>query len=384
MTIRNVLLILSSVVGVVWLVVALKVRSSFRSLRWLSPGAKAATVIPKLSVIVPARNEEKGIDPALRSILKQEGVELEIIVVDDHSTDSTGELVDRIANEDDRIRVIHSPELRSGWLGKTNAMQTGADIATGTYLLFSDADITHAPGCFSAAIAEMEACRYDFLTLVPRFRWLGFWENSFVPSMAMGFAALVSTGLEDPERPNAIGIGAFLLVKASIYKKLGGHEAVRAKAVDDLEFAKYLKRHECHVGIRVAPSCLEVRMFSGLKEAFRSSVKGLFPALGYRMWPTIPIACLSLSLSWAGIATTAVGFSKGDLLLAGVGSLSYLSGLLSVLTTRGVFEYRLRRVMLYPIASLILVGSIAAAAYYKIFLNSILWRGRPIKVGSSS
>ena len=109
-----------------------------------------------MSVIIPARNEEQDLAEALASVLSQQDVELEVIVVNDHSSDRTGAIADTLAAADARVTVIHDPELPPGWLGKCNAMQKAVAVASGDMLLFTDADIMHDPRCFVTALAEME------------------------------------------------------------------------------------------------------------------------------------------------------------------------------------------------------------------------------------
>lgn len=123
---ENALLIICSIVFVYWLVITVKVVLVQRRIHWLSPSLSTVHETRKISVVIPARNEEQDIASSLRSVLNQEGVDLEVIVVNDHSTDHTGEIVDEIARSESRVTVLHNPPLRPGWLGKCNAMQHGA------------------------------------------------------------------------------------------------------------------------------------------------------------------------------------------------------------------------------------------------------------------
>ena len=125
-------------------------------------------IVTKLSVVIPARNEEEDIEKALKSVLGQQGVDLQVIVVNDHSTDRTGEIVRRLADEDDRITLIENPPLERGWLGKPNAMNHGVRVATADLVLFTDADIVHAPTTFATGISLLQKDNLDFLSLTPR------------------------------------------------------------------------------------------------------------------------------------------------------------------------------------------------------------------------
>ena len=138
-------------------------------------------VLAKLSVVIPARNEEEDIDEALRSVLDQKGVELQVIVVNDHSTDETGEIVRRLADKDARITIVENPPLEQGWLGKPNAMNHGVAAATEDLILFTDADVVHCPTSFATGISILKKERLSFLSFTPRIVCESFWENVFIP-----------------------------------------------------------------------------------------------------------------------------------------------------------------------------------------------------------
>src|SRR5262245_499566 len=134
----------------------------------------------KLSVVIPARNEQQDIERALRSVLGQKGVELHVIVVNDHSTDETGAILRRLADEDSRITVVENPPLEAGWLGKQNAMNHGVAVASGfadELILFTDADVVHCPTSFATGIDVLKKQGLDFLSLTPRIVCESFWEN---------------------------------------------------------------------------------------------------------------------------------------------------------------------------------------------------------------
>ncbi len=133
------LVVICGIVALFGVVMTLLCVLAQRRIQWLTPDATPIQTAETLSVVIPARNEEADLAAALRSVLAQEGVELEVTVVNDHSTDRTGEIADAIARADPRVRVLHDPPLPPEWLGKCNAMQQGAAVATGDYLLFADA-----------------------------------------------------------------------------------------------------------------------------------------------------------------------------------------------------------------------------------------------------
>ena len=175
-------LILCGFAAVASLVVAISFLAGLKHMGWRSRPSDGLTRPIRLSVIVPARNEEQDLAESLGSVLAQDGVELEVIVVNDHSSDRTALIADSFAVADSRVRVIHDPDLPAGWLGKCNAMQKAAALADGEVLLFTDADIVHAPRCFVTGLAEMEAHELDFLSLFPRMRCVSVGENIIVPA----------------------------------------------------------------------------------------------------------------------------------------------------------------------------------------------------------
>ena len=129
---------------------------------------------PSVSMIIPARDEEETIEPAVRSRLLDAYPDLEVILVDDRSSDGTGAVIDRLAAEDPRIVPVHVTELPGDWLGKQHAMQVGLDHATGTWVLFTDADVHATPGCLRRAVARCEARGFDLLAVIPELRSTGF------------------------------------------------------------------------------------------------------------------------------------------------------------------------------------------------------------------
>ena len=170
--------ILLGLVALVWLAItAVNIHSQLH-MEFLEPDPSKTGPQPSISAVVPARNEEEGVEDGLRSLLAQPGVDLEVIAINDHSTDRTGEILDRLATEDARVRVLHDPELPPGWLGKTNGLHRGSALATKDLLFFTDADIKHAPGCLAAAAAAMKKDKLDFITLAPRYHWVSIIEHA--------------------------------------------------------------------------------------------------------------------------------------------------------------------------------------------------------------
>jgi len=199
---------------------------------------------PKVSLIIPACNEAGTLAAALASRLADNYPALEIVVVNDRSTDATGAIADEAAARDPRVRVIHLDALPEGWLGKLHAMQRGAAIASGEYLLLSDADTHWQPGTLRRVIARCEAGRLDHLAVAPTF-----WSSGLVLDAATAALTrmLMMAGrpwsVPDPESRAAFGVGAFNLVRSSSFARTGGFEYLRLEVADDVAIAAMMKQH---------------------------------------------------------------------------------------------------------------------------------------------
>lgn len=246
-----------------------------------------------LSVVVPARNEAHNIGDCVRSILAARYVGLEVIVVDDRSSDGTGEVVERIAAEPGnvgRLRLVRGGDLPDGWFGKQWAMVQGYRAAAGDLLLFADADTRHDPELIPRAVAVMGAERADLVTLVPRQEMASFWERLIQPHV---FLAL-QTRVGDLRRVNrtrtewdAIANGQFILLTREAYEEVGTHAAVRDNVADDVAIAQAFVRHGKDIFLAHAPQFMRVRMYRSLAEIVSGWSKNL--ALGAPLM-TPPIA----------------------------------------------------------------------------------------------
>jgi len=198
-----------------------------------------------LSIIVPARDEERSIEICVRSLLAQEWLEFEVIVVDDRSTDATPRILERIACEDTRLRVVRGEPLPPGWIGKPWALAQGERHARGAWLLFTDADSTHTPrGAASMLWLAMQA-RVDAASIATHQELVTFWERAVLPSIlgTIMYVAGPLSAINDPTRVDrALANGQYILVSRIAYDALGGHAALRGEIVEDVAFARRLKR----------------------------------------------------------------------------------------------------------------------------------------------
>lgn len=237
---------------------------------------------PIVSVIVPARNEEACLARCLESLVGQEGIDFEIVVVDDASTDRTAEIARSFATSDKNcITLISAPPLPDNWTGKNNAMSAGAKIATGKWLLFTDADTFHKPCSLARAVAEAEEHGAALLSYSPEQEVRTFWETAVMPVI---FAELAATyppkKVNDPASPIAAANGQYLLISRDAYDAVGGHTKIASDLLEDVAMARLLKSSGHMIFFRYGGDAVRTRMYrswSQMKEGWTKNLALLFP-----------------------------------------------------------------------------------------------------------
>jgi cellulose synthase/poly-beta-1,6-N-acetylglucosamine synthase-like glycosyltransferase len=270
MVLSAVLTVISTLFWVTMALLLLRAVRSVPSVHKLQPPAPPRW--PRVSLIMPARNEEATLEAALRSKLADTYPELELVLVDDRSTDATGALADALARTDSRLQVVHVESLPEGWLGKVHAMQRGYERASGEWILFSDADVHLAPGTLERVVAYAEQERLDHVCVLPRVTSPGFVLRATLST----FFRIVTVGarlwaVHDPRSTAFIGIGAFNLVRRSALERSPGLEWLKMEIGDDAALGMMLKRS----GAR--PAVLEGRTAVSLE--FYPSFRALSRAL---------------------------------------------------------------------------------------------------------
>ncbi|MFO7674813.1 MAG: glycosyltransferase [bacterium] len=350
------------------------------NLRHLAPLVrKRLTRTPRVSVLVPARDEAANIEALVRSLAAQDYPDFEVIVLDDRSTDETPALLARLQSELAVLRVITGTELPAGWLGKQWACDQLARAATGELLLFTDADTRHAPGTLSALVAAFEAGRLDLLSAVPREETVGWAEKLVVPVVPWAILAFLPLGLAYRWRRPAFSAanGQFLAFTRAAYGRVGGHAAVRASVVDDIALA----RRAAGLGLRWrlcdAQDLVRCRMYRTSREVFDGFSKNLFGAFGYRLAPFLfvwlwlgvvtfqPLVVLG---RWAGGAATPA-LSVG-LALAAVASALALWGV-----SNAKFRFPWYVTLAYPAVTALAFG-IAVRSVAQALTGRAQWKGR--------
>ncbi len=236
---------------------------------------------PRVSIILPVRNQVRTIEECLRSLVGVKYPSREIIVVDGHSTDGTIELLQDFKNQ---ITVVEEDRLPPGWVGKNWACHLGYRKAGGELLLFTDGDSIHATDSLTRAVDYLQTTKADLLTLAPGTILRTFWEKVLQPPIFLLIMILVGGKLvNDDKRRNALGNGQYMLFRRDAYEKVGGHEAVRDKIVEDYNLARIVKQSGFRLRFVTAQDALGVRMYASLAEIWRGWRKNFYTVSEKRM-----------------------------------------------------------------------------------------------------
>jgi glycosyltransferase involved in cell wall biosynthesis len=242
---------------------------------------------PEISVIIPARNEEASLGACLESLVSQSGVEFEIIVVNDHSTERTGE----IAASFPGVRVIEAGVLPQGWTGKNNAVTCGAREARGEWLLFTDADTVHLPGSLARALGEAKDHKAEMLSYSPEQIAVTFWEMAILPVVFAELARQYPPAkVSDPASPIAAANGQFILIRRETYDAIGGHAGGAGDILEDVTLARRVKASGRKIRFRYAADAVRTRMyrnFAQLREGWTKNLALLFPRPGWLALKTL-------------------------------------------------------------------------------------------------
>jgi chlorobactene glucosyltransferase len=236
------------------------------------------SVLPFISVLVPARNEEHNIGTVLSSLLKQDYPQYEVIVLNDSSEDKTGELINELSKEYPGLKVINGKPLITGWTGKCYACKQLYEASKGEYLLFTDADTIHNPNSLRDSITMAINRNADMLTLFPRMIMHSFPEKLLMPMLWFTIMLLLPFYFVDKKgfANFSIGIGPFMLFRQKAYEQIGGHESVKDAIVEDVWLARKIKENGLRLIARDGLDMFSVRMYRSFKEIWNGFSKNIF------------------------------------------------------------------------------------------------------------
>ena len=241
---------------------------------------------PLISVCIPARNEERNIRACVEAVLAQDYPNIEIIVLDDRSSDATPQILADIASRDSHLYSISGSDLPKGWAGKPHALFQASASARGEWLCFVDADTFLSPATLSSCYAKAITTQADMFTIMT-FQILGsFWEKTIMPlvmtALSVGFSP---RKVNDPNKKDAIANGQFILIKRSIYDAIGGHASVKNSVVEDKDISEQVKRNGHRLIVADGMKMVRTRMYTSLPEMWEGWTKNIY--LGLRDEPSL-------------------------------------------------------------------------------------------------
>ena len=341
------------------------------------------TAWPRVSLLVPARDEAHHIEACVRSLLNQDYPDFEVISLDDESSDGTGEILERLAAQDSRLRVIPGQVLPAGWLGKNWACHQLAQAASGEYLFFTDADTHHDPAMLRAVIATASATQADLLSGLPRQEVKSWSEQLLLPLLAWSFMAFIPIALAERLRPAflSVSIGQFLLFRRSAYAAINGHAAVRENVVEDFELARRIKRAGRRWRFVDATAYMRCRMYHNFHDVFAGLSKNLFAVFGNvfffaLVWTALIIAFLEPQFI---LGLAALG-ARLPIKLVLLSILAIGQAVLLWAITDLRFGFPLKQAALYPLTIVlaVIIGLRSMVAH--LFKRDVLWKGRVVNV----
>ncbi len=258
----------------------------------------APPVWPRVSVVVPACNEIDGLGETVREHLETSYPDVELVLVDDRSTDGSGALIDALAQQDHRIRAVHVDQLPAGWLGKVHALDVGWSHADGQWVLFTDADVRIAADTLGRAVALCEHEERDLLTVIPRFLPVGPLVDAAITSMVRAvFGGGQVWRAEDSDARHIAGFGAFILVRRTAFERSAGFAALRMEIADDLGLGLVVKQAGGRLLVVTALDHVTLRFYESLNDMRSGIEKGGYGILGrYRLARLVAVCLASLTM----------------------------------------------------------------------------------------
>jgi hypothetical protein len=339
-----------------------------------------------VSAIIPARNEENSIARAVESVAAQPEI-MEIIVVDDQSTDRTAAILTDLAARIPKLKILHTRSLPQGWVGKNYAVTLAADVAKADWLLFTDADTCHMPGSACRALADAVDHNAVLVSYSPEQELGSFWERVLIPFVYCRLSARFSFArVNNPKLPDAAANGQFLMILRDVYQKVGGHAVIASEVLEDVALARRVKQAGYQIYFTAPIGIIRTRMYRSFSALWEGWTKNLYPLMGgttkqaltelIEVFPALEI--FALYLAWALVR----GTREPPLLL--------LVALLFVAISRRCVRFgeQLYR-NLYPLSyikyyvpGVCLFSAALIASWWKNTRGSVQWKGRTYRSGA--
>ncbi|ACF12982.1 glycosyl transferase family 2 [Chloroherpeton thalassium ATCC 35110] len=265
-----------------WLIMFLRILLTYRNMPVLSK-QNYPHHAPLVSVIVPACNEASNIAKTLRSLIIQTYPNVEILAINDRSSDETGKIMRQLSQESARLRYLEIEQLPDDWLGKNHACQKGYELAKGEYFLFTDADVTFQPDVLEKTVAYAAHAHAEHIVTYPKLRTENIFEYALIALFGMLFTWKFNPGeAKNPKNKTAyVGVGAFNFISRRAYETLGTHRRLRAEVADDVMLGYYAKQAGFGTHILNGYDKLSVRWREGFLDTLRGIERSGFPGVNY-------------------------------------------------------------------------------------------------------
>ncbi len=348
------------------------------------PVQSLAKPLPRISVIIPARNEERNIRRSVEALLAQTYPNFELIVVDDRSTDRTRAILAELQRTSQKLKLIEGGQLPEDWAGKPHALFQGAQAAEGSWLCFIDADTFARPELLASTLECARSLQADMFTILTEQELGGFWEKVILPlvftALSFGFPA---RQVNDPTQPDAIANGQFILIRRQVYEAVGGHAAVRERIDEDKGLAEVVKRSGYRLLVADGRQVATTRMYTSLADMWEGWTKNIYLGMqdrqGLLLFGAIVglIAALALPF-WliGGIIWTLAGGGWLAGLVALEAAILWAYLLWQRFQASQAFHISRWYALILPLGALVFTAMMVASAYKVLSGQGVTWRGR--------
>ncbi len=377
-------------VSVAWIFLIKSMWITFRDSPFLDRYNSKPHHMPKVSVILPARNEEMFIEKCINSLLEQDYQNYEIIAIDDTSDDNTGELIKKIAKKNSKVIHVQAGPKPEKWIGKNWACIEGFKRSSGELLLFTDADTIHTSKTISLSVDHLLSEGLDSLTVIPKMLCLDWWTKITLPVLSTflhtRFSAL---RVNDPSKKTGYFFGSFFIIKRKTYEAVGTHESVKSEIVEDGALGKKVKEQGFGLKMVRGEHLVEAvwardlttlwhalkRLMIPLYIQSSKMAVGIFFAVLFLLFMPFPI--LAYSAFFAGLSTSFEILSGAALFASG---LFYLG---STIDAKKGLGLGFRHALFAPLGSLVIISGFASGILQAKKNNAVTWRGRTYSISNT-
>ncbi len=342
---------------------------------------------PLISILIPARNEEDDIKKCIVSLTKQDYANIEILVLDDNSTDNTRAIVEELSIKDKRIKLYYGDALKKGWMGKTYACHQLSKYARGDYFIFTDADTLHFPDSVSSAVACLLENKLDALSVLSKQIMVTIHERMIVPFGKFMILCFMPLYLIKRTRSPMFctAIGQFMLFKREVYEKIGGHESVKNEVLDDIKIAKHVKKSGYKFMVFDGSKNLYSRDFKNAREVIKGHSKTLFAALGYKSYIMLAGIVMISAIFLFPFLLLIVGlFLKWPMIIIELLILQIAIILITRITLSIRFRCRAVDILLHPFSVFYLILIAIDSVFSTLTGVGVEWKGRVYDVRKDS